>query len=395
MLTLGHCPASWALKGITYFDHETRRFEVGDIEIDGQWITSVGAPGSSKIEYAIDGRDYACTPGLILAQTDLPTIQRGSERLLRAGVTTAGATCRTASECILTASQTQVQLVLRLVLNSPGREWNGEEILDGRDARIFSRIASLAKLNRVRVAPAIHCSSVLSASELVYAQKFAAAIGQGLCVVLSESPEAAQAFRERFFCSEIQLLSFLRLIEPGTTVSGLSQVTPRDLDTLRRSGADVVGLQDAMRMHRRRKRLPASTCSGARREPFSQRKPEMRLGDGSFATDLTTAGPFIESALVDADAGVDDATIRAAATLGVSQYCGRIAPGMQADLCLFDLHDLERQGPCSAAFLQLFEHREPRFVFVAGQLATGASSTISDRASWEIPQRSNEIAHLA
>jgi hypothetical protein len=336
----------WVFKRITYFDHETHRFRTGDIEIDGEWISAIRAPGTSTIEYAVDGRGYACTPGLIHAQVDSGTVLSQSARLLESGTTTAGIVCATAGECIRAAARSHVRLIAHLLLNafSAARvhQSNYAGLTHAAEIGFFQRTAAVLKHSSARLLPALHCSSIVSAQELVYAQNVAGALHRKLCLLLSDSVSAAQSFRERFYCSETQLLEFMRLLQCDTSIWRLSQLTRIDVDILRRSNAEILDLN-------------WRATAG-----FQEPRPR-----SLFPANFHCPFPACEA---EADAAVDAATVAAASALG-DPTCGQIAPGMRADLCLFATANGELCGLGSNAFIDLFERRGPSLVLIGGRKA--------------------------
>jgi hypothetical protein len=355
-----HHSPQWALKGITYFDHETHRFRVGDLEIDGDRIHAIRSPGTSTVEHAVPAREWVCTPGLVLANAqagELPIDDR-SERWLSEGVTTAAILCATARACIAAASRARLRLVTRLSLNPFARARSQPRQPDAQarapELRALERLSALVRRNGGRLSIAMHCAAIASAYELVYAQNVAAALRLELSFVLSTDASTARAFRERFYSSETHLLDYMQLLRPGTTILGLSELTHADIAVLTRSGADVPGL-NAIALPQRRTR----GCGNASSET---------AGSASCPGLLREVGGYADNA----DACVDTATTSAASALG-DRTCGRIAPGMRADLCLFAppaRHPLG-SGSGSEAFIGLFETQRPRAVVVGGALAHG------------------------
>lgn len=361
----------WVIKETTFFDHQTHRFVVGDIEIDGERIAAITPPGASARARSLDARRYVCTPGLVSANTALRNIEAPFDRLLQAGITTAGRICATAAECIAATSHTRVRPFMYLLINGFSRARAGQSRADGNvywpEQHAFEQMAALVAGNGGRLLPAIHCPSVLSAQELVYAGLFAQSLYLDLGLVLSDCAPAAQAFRERFYCSETHLLAFLQLLRPGIAVWGSSQLTRHDVGILRASGVDVFGMH--ARSPRRRGRGPYAEAS-------ADATADGRAC-GKTPLDLL-AGPVL-AAQADADALVDAATVRAAKALG-DQTCGRIARGMRADLCLFAMPEEPVCGLGSEAFLRLFESR-PHAVLVGGKVAYGAIERSRDDAT--------------
>ncbi len=344
-----HYSPQWVLKEITYFDHETHRFLVGDLEIDGERIHAIRSPGTSTFERALQAREWVCTPGLVNVQAGFGPIEVEPERLLHEGMTTVGTLCATARECIVAATRSRLRLVTRLILNPFARARSQQRRPDAHarapELRALERVQALVGRHGGRLSIAMHCPSIVSAYELVYAQNVAAALRVTLSLVLSANASSARAFRERFYCSETHLLDYMQLLRPNTTVLGLSQLTRVDIDTLARSGANV---------------------------------PELKASSGHARTSIDTATSAPRVGLLrdigatyrDADARVDAVTVSAAAALG-EQRCGRIAPGMRADLCLFAPAGRHPLGGGSEAFVQLFDSRRPDAVIVGGQVAHG------------------------
>jgi cytosine/adenosine deaminase-related metal-dependent hydrolase len=372
MRTLEHISPEWAIKNVTFFDHDTHSFVEGDIEIDGQRIAAIRTAGSSAIRYAIDGRDHVCTPGLVLAQTNWPATHGEPHDLLRRGVTTVAATCRTASECILAASQSKVRLVIHWLLDANRHAREGQLGLDERELHMFARIADCVGSNSALILPALHCASVVSAAELVYAQQFASALKRRLVLVLSESNEAAQAFRERFFCSETQLLAFMRLLEPNVTVIPGQSLSDRDTETLLNSGVRIVGRGAGWPRplaYRRVRSIGASPCI----DGFSSCCDDAR-SMAQVPAPTVSANVRCENA----DAVVDALTVGAGADVGETD-CGRIAAGMRADLCMFRSTGTNLQGLGSQAFLKLIRDSEPDCVMIGGSRHTFEVACRSER----------------
>lgn len=369
----------WALKRVTYFDHLTHRFVAGDIEIDSERIGAVLPPGASTLEPAIDARDYLCTPGLVRVHADRSTIEREAGRWLQAGITTAGTLCDTATQCIAAARQAPQRLVTRLTLNefahARSRDCRPRTHARASELHALERIDALVRRNGARLALAMRCAPIASAFDLVYARNVASEAKLALGYELSESALSAQAFRERFFISETQLLDFLQLLHPGAVVWAGSQLSARDVDLLIRSGVNVAGRGAGFMTTRR---TPPRFNA-----PLEPARPAARICAllGMQATDGN------------ADAYVDTATVRAAIALGES-WCGRIAPDMYADLCLFQAPRRPPSGSGSEAFIDLFESSEPAAVVMAGSFVH-SSALSSDLQCTDHPMRGNHAAGVA
>lgn len=368
----------WALKSVTYFDHSTHRFVAGDIEIDGERIGAVRPPGASTLETAIDGRDYVCTPGLVRPHADRSAIECEAGLWLRAGITTAGTLCDTATQCIVAARQAPQRLVTRLTLNAlahaRSRDCCPRTQARACELRALERIDALVRRNGGRLALAIRCAPIDSAFDLVYARNVASKTQLALGFELSDSAHAAQAFRERFYASETHLLGFLQLLHPGAIVWASSQLSVRDIDLLIQSGAVMAGPN-------------AGPMTAPRRRPPSTAAVEPALWAPRICSMLG-----MQSTGGDADAFVDAATIRAATALGEFR-CGRIAPDMYADLCLFQTPRYPQTAAGSEAFIDLFESTQPAAVVMAGSLA--ADSVFSPELGCaDHPMREHHAASL-
>ena len=336
MRAAGQDSLKWTLKGATYFDHETHRFTSGDIEIDGEQVSAIKPVGASTLIRGVDVHEYVCTPGLVGTSMDGQALLGAEpDRLVERGTTTGALLFSCAGECVRASRRTRARLYAHLLLNEFSRARAAQRAASARvyapEIRVFERVAAQVARQGVRLVPAVDCASVLSAHEVLYAQAFAHALGLKLSVVLSQSSQAAQTFRERFYCTEMQFLAFLQVLQPDLTVWGLSQLTRRDLHILRESGAKAIGLPEAT-----------------------------------------------------AEERVDAATIKAAAALG-DQTCGRIAPGMRADLCLFARMDRTLQGSGSESFLRLFQTGSPDAVIIAGKFVGGEFGESGDRYDKNAP----------
>ena len=365
----------WALKEITYFDHATHRFVAGDLEIDGERIRAIAPPGESKLDPAVQAREWIATPGLVQARADPPTTAAQFDRLLRAGTTTVGTRCATGGECIAAINRTRLRLVARLLFNpfaqARSRQQRPDTEVRAPEIRAFQRIEALVRRNGGRLSLAVHCPSIASAYELVYARNAAAALRLDLGFELSEDERSARAFRERFYCSEVHLLDYLQLLQPGTTVWAPAQLTRSDVDILVRSGAAVPELEAISNPKRRARER-------------SQTSAEITAAASAFGARIGVAG-------AEADRCVDAVTVSAAAALG-ERTCGRIAPGMRADLCLFAPSLRHPLGGGSEAFVRLFESRGPDAVIVGGALAHGESNTAIRSISGSSTARSHRNA---
>jgi len=368
-------PSEWVIREVTYFDHPTHRFVVGDIEIDADRISAIKAAGTSLRAHGIDGRGYACTPGLVSAQTGALQEQAGLDALLPAGITTAARICASGRACVRAARGTRARLRLYLLLNGFARArtaLRGEAAATVQpEVRAFERIETVVAANGGRLLPAVDCATILSAHELIYADRFAAAAQRRLAFVLSDCAPSARAFRERFYCSEAHLLAFLQLLQPGVTVWGTSQLTRRDVDILRAYGGVAASGS--------RERWPPPTRLALGAEKTSIPRSHSAIGEA----DTSGMGQRTFELAVgasNADALVDAATTHAATALG-EPTCGRIAPGMRADLCLFSMTGASPRGAGSHAFVQLFERGGPDAVLVGGKLAYGAMPPSFDGAT--------------
>jgi cytosine/adenosine deaminase-related metal-dependent hydrolase len=239
----------------------------------------------------------------------------------------------------------------------------------------LERIDALVRRNGARLALAIRCAPIASAFDLVYARNVASEARLALGFELSESAPSAQAFRERFYTSEIQLLDFLQLLHPGSIVWAGPQLSARDIDLLIRSGVNVA-VRGAGSMTTRRRPAPFNAA-------LESAPPPARI---CALLDIQATGG-------NANACVDAATVRAAGALGESR-CGRIAPDMYADLCLFQVPRRPPLGAGSEAFIGLFESGQPAAVVMAGAFVHPSAFSPQLRST-DHPMRADHAASVA
>ena len=346
----------WAIRQTQCFDSTTHRFVRRDIEIAGARIRAVLPAGASSLAEGLDGERYLCTPGVVgmAAAGAAPppfvtTMGWQCARLRDVPPARAGGPRAVA---LLKFDGRQLEEVNSLL------EWSGASgggRFDGGGA------------HPVKVLPVLASASLLSATELMEAAKFARAIGTRIGIALCADADEAREFRSRFYCSESALISYLLPQEPHVTVFGAARIDAREAQAFARTLCAVaLGEPDAEHLGRRwRQHAPL----------FTQRRAALFAGangingtngaNGTNGTNGTNGRLAPNAGAEQPDYYADALTRHAAAALGLPDV-GTLAPGMRADLCLFERDGADERGG-SATFLSLLASRAPAATLVDGR----------------------------
>lgn len=348
-------PAEWVIRDAEYFDPESHEFRKADIEIAGAYISDIKSAGTSGLADGVSAAGYVCTPAVIHPWVDPRTACLIGGSIAGNGVTGLGTICENISDCLLVMSTLRgMPVTVHVRLGDRGRS----DLATGfaPDNGVLQRIARRGSLSGITFRPLIDCSQVTSAQELVDAAAVATRLGAGLGVALGGAYEEARDFRERFYCSEIELLSFLGLLDATACLFVSTPLGRRDLDLVEKSGASLVcpyGLRGGSRGARVRRARMALEC-GLGPSPYiglcAPRWPEALDQDGGDA---------------EANQLVDGMTMNAARALGMTDR-GTIAPGMRADICLFSWRPAHIPHSGSRGFLQLHASQRPDAVLFQG-----------------------------
>jgi 5-methylthioadenosine/S-adenosylhomocysteine deaminase len=176
-------------------------------------------------------------------------------------------------------------------------------------------------------------------------------LGRPLHLHLAETAAEVAGCRDRHQGrSPVRYLHDLGLLRAGTLVAHCVHVDGEDIALLAASGAAVAhnpasncklgsGIAPAARLHAAGARIGLGTDGPASTDSISMWETMRLAGWLAKATDR-------DAAALPARTLLGWATRDAAAALGLGQVCGRIAPGLRADLCLVDLRAPHLQ-PCA------------------------------------------------
>jgi cytosine/adenosine deaminase-related metal-dependent hydrolase len=363
--TLASRNAQWAIVDTLYFDSATHAFHRADLEIDGSRIARILAPKSSRRTDSCAGHDLVCIPGLIDPDTGMAAgdWREQSMQLARCGITTAGTFCADAGG--QDAGEAQgIRRVLYVELGEArGTPCAGLDVhaLREFEARIENETSDMRVL-----LPAIVPAQTWSAATLCAVAALAERHARQLCVRLTNTKAVADHYRETRYFTEIGLLSYLSLLGARTTVFELSQLSRRDAGILRGASASLVCAGTAL----------SETASEPHWANLSLDNRSVGLAVAQdaladlnrYASLLIGSMTFMhrsESVTASCDALVDALTCAAAGALGLRDI-GAIAPGMKADLCLFERPADFHSGGDSLHLIKLLVSRRPRHVLVDG-----------------------------
>ncbi|WP_408583198.1 hypothetical protein, partial [Paraburkholderia tropica] len=253
---------AWVMRDAEYFDSKSHQFTRADIEIEGAYIGDIRPARTSRLPDGVSAAGYVCTPGVIHPWVDprMACLPGGS--LAGYGVTGLGTICENVSDCLLVMSALRgMPMTVHVRLSDRGR--SDTAMGYAPDNEVLLRIAQRGSLSGVMLRPLIDVSKVVSAQELVDAATVAARLGADLGVALGGTSEKSGDFRERFYCSEIELLSFLGLLDATACLFVSAGLGRRDLDLVEKSGALLVcpyGLPGQPRGVRARRARVALEC---------------------------------------------------------------------------------------------------------------------------------------
>ncbi|MDN7177156.1 amidohydrolase family protein [Caballeronia sp. SEWSISQ10-4 2] len=354
----------WVIRETIRFNSAAYTFEPGDIEVTGSRISAILPAGTSRLVEGVDGSSFVCTPGVVdVERPDGSPAERG----LRAGgspsyVTTVGFYCSNIESVTSHASFGPVRRVALLRFN--GRYLEQVNAMLDWSAAAQRTAADTCAARLTSLLPVIASGTLLSATEVVEFARFAKTMGSRFGIELSSSADEAFEFRGRFYCSESALIAYLMPQEPNITVFNAGRLDRRDVAALLRTRSAVS--IDFPRKHD--VRGSTWTCSLL----FGNRQAAIRIRQGDMRALLLD---LLDGVATDTLNGfVSALTKSAAAALGLTDV-GALAPGMKADLCLFDRSDFDASVNGSAAFLSMLAKNEPAYVMVDGQVVLRGTHT--------------------
>ncbi len=269
------------------------------------------------------------------------------------------------------------------------------------EAEDFCRRFQGAAGGRVTTMMAPHAEYTCPEPYLLEIDAAARRLGRPLHIHLAETAAEVQDCRDRHGGrSPVRYLHDLGLLRPGTLTAHCVHVDADDIALLAASGAAI-------------SHNPASNCKlGSGIAPVARLQAAgARIGlgtDGPGSTDSLSMWETMRLAGWLAKAGAQDAaalpartllhwaTRDGAAALGLGAVCGRIAPGLRADLCLVDLRAPHLQ-PCAdvpAALVYAATAADVAKVWVDGTLVVDAGATTridAGRALAEAAVRMNRL----
>lgn len=347
---------SWVIRQTLCFDSASHAFRHCDIEISGSRISGLVPAGLSTLTDGVDGSGFVCTPGLVGMEAAANSRASNGTAATRPSAMTSvgifGDNMRA-----LAASERVGPIRTVALLRFSG---NYLEQVNGFLDWFLS--ASRGHFGNesdppLTVIPVLSSAGLLSASEMIEFAKFAKTMGTRIGVQVSSSTDEAVEFRNRFYCSESALIGYLLTHEPNVTVFGASRVDRREAALLARTQcvaslgeSGEAGLADAWRAY-----APLVMHGRA----------ALHVHGGEAQTLLSSVAERVPAAKL--DRYVDALTRCAALALGLSDV-GVLAPGMKADMCVFerDADDDYRAG--SATLLSLLAKRRPAFTVIDGKV---------------------------
>ncbi|MFM0441082.1 hypothetical protein PQQ84_31865 [Paraburkholderia strydomiana] len=352
---------SWVIRRTLSFDSATHTFGRRDVEIAGKRIRAVLPAGTSTLADGVDGEPFVCTPGIVGVEAlrDDP-VPSGVESLPSC-MTTVGvywANTRDTRRWLATSARTVALLKFD---GSNLEQVNG--LLDWSLTAARGRAGVCAASDRaparpINVLPVLASGRLMSATEIVEVARLAKILGTRIGIRLSTTADEALEFRSRFYCSEIALIAYLLPQEQAVTIFDAARIDRREASVLARTLCTVsFGEPDADGFAGRwRNHAPL----------FMQRRAALHVSRESVRPLLTRVVKDAPAAQLDCYA--DALTRSAAGALGLTDV-GALAPGMKADLCMFERDDPHAAdySTGSAAFLSLLASRSPVLTLVEGR----------------------------
>lgn len=391
------------LNSVRFFDAGEQKICCGDIAIEDGVITGVGHLAPTPNLPTFPGEDMLCLPGLVNAhlhpskeiyhglyqpaatelllvevhknnvqETDegqsLATARSLASSLLR-GVTTVGIfTSRPEAD----ASQAKVLGNRAAVFYSQNDVWQSvgaspQTSALGAIFDNFERVFGEFDSGRITVHPATASEFSCTDGLLKMYAQLAKRLNRRFCMHLQEGPNHNQRFRQLRGMSAVEHLSLLRMLESNITLVHTSVLSDDDIVTLIDYQAGLI-------------HCPISnsfTSSG--KMPLSRFAGKQPVGLGTDSAMINPANDLPFEAMftllyhgdrdsrdkVSPEAVLDLVTVGGAKTLGLNN-CGRIEPGMLADIAMFDPETEFDWINHAEGVLQTFSRQRPRHVLVSG-----------------------------
>lgn len=346
---------SWVIRRTLCFDSASHAFRHCDIEISGSRISGLVPAGLSTLTDGVDGSGLVCTPGLVGMEAPRRPRASGVAIATRpSGMTSVGIfgdNMRT-----LATSERVGPIRTVALLRFSGNYL--EQVNGFLDWFLSASRGHFGDESDppLTVMPVLSSAGLLSASEVVEFAKFAKTMGTRIGVQVSSSTDEAAEFRNRFYCSESALISYLLTHEPNVTVFGASRVDRREAALLARTQC-LASLGES--------------SGSALADVWRTYAPLVMQGRAALHVHGGDAQALLSSVAERAPASkldryVDALTRCAALALGLSDV-GALAPGMKADMCVFERDGEDDYRAGSAALLSLLGRRRPAFMVIDGK----------------------------
>ncbi len=402
-MTHGHATCTeFVIGSVRYYDASISAFRAADIKIGDGVIKDISHPGGACSENLIDGRDLLCLPGLVNAHLhpSKETYQglyegNASTQLMDAvhknnraetSTTQANATLYSLAKSVLQgitsvgiftsraeidALQAKVIGIRAAIFYAQNDRWEGggerPEVAElGTTMMQFDNAYRRFDTDLITINPAT--ASEFSASDVLLRtfHQMARRLNRRFSMHIQEGQERVAAFRRMYYEGAIKRLHRLSILDRHTTLIHASSLSEADLENLAGSAVSLVhcpisnSFTSAGKMPLRPLLDGHSVGLGT---DSAMINPLNRLAfEASFAAYFH--GESDERMKVTVSDVIRMLTEHGAQSINV-ENCGRLEPGMKADLCLFD--DVSPQmSSADLHLLDLYLTRRPREVLVAG-----------------------------
>ncbi|AGK47128.1 hypothetical protein BTI_1812 [Burkholderia thailandensis MSMB121] len=362
----------WVISDTMRFDSAGCAFERCDIEIAGGRIAAIVPAGSSALADGIDGASLICTPGVVdIAPPDgriHPSWAAVAEP--PACVTTMARHCTGDAPLEAGAAAAAMRRVALLRVDDRRPEqadaWPGWMPAAPATSAAPAGAAAPDVPSLVTALPVIASGDLASAAEIVAWAHRAKCAGTRIGIQFSAHSDVAHEFRARFCCSEAALIAYLMADDKRVTVFGAAPLDGRDIAALARTRSHAVidACRDGERVRGRSAYAPL----------LEKGRAALRFRGGAALHRLMRETERASAALLDRCALA--LTRSAAAALGLDDV-GAIAPGMKADLCLFERQAGDDLRGGGATLLSLLATRAPRAVLVDGRSRVCAKAALA------------------
>lgn len=349
---------SWVIRRTLSFDSATHTFLRRDVEIAGSRIRAVLPAGTSTLADGLDGEAFVCTPGIVGIEALRDRSAPAAIDSLPSCMTTVGVYCASTRDTRRWPATSARTVALLKFDGSNLEQVNGllDWSLTASRGRAGRAVAAANPAGPIKVLPVLASGRLMSATEIVEVARFAKMLGTRIGIRLSTNADEALEFRSRFYCSESALIAYLLPQEQDVTVFDATRIDRREASVLARAQCTVSFGEPGVGSFASRWRAHAPL--------FTQRRAALHVP--REAVRLLLARVVAHAPAAQLDCYADALTRSAAGALGLADV-GALAPGMKADLCMFERRDTDDYSTGSAAFLSLLASRRPAATLVEGR----------------------------